>query len=139
MLRLELLGAFRARSPSGELTGLGTQPRRAALLAYLAVERDVSRDRVAALLWPDADPDRASHALSQAIYHLRRIIGADWVELRGDRLVVAPTVTTDVSDLERAAEAGDHRHVIELYRGSFLAGGFLGETADFEMWIDGRR
>ena len=139
MLRLALLGGFHAHVEGGEAFALSKQPRRAALLAYLAIEREVPRSRVIALLWPDVPLERGRHSLNQAIYYLRGIIGADWVELRGDQCVVAPWVTTDVDELERAAAAGAHERVLQLYRGSLLAGTTLAETVDFEMWLDRRR
>lgn len=139
MLRVQLLGGFRAQTDNADASNLANQPRRAALLTHLAVERDVPRERVIELLWPDSPPDRGRHSLNQGIYFLRRIIGADWVELRGDRCVVAPWVSTDVQELEAAAEAGDHDTVLRLYRGPLLAGTPLAATAEFDMWADGRR
>lgn len=139
MLRLQLLGGFRAHLESGEVPALARQPRRAALLTYLAVERDVAREAVIALLWPDAEPDRGRHALNQGIYYLRRLLGAEWVELRGDRCVVAPWVVTDVAELEQAAAAGAHEEVIRLYRGPLLAGATLVASAEFDIWVDTRR
>jgi DNA-binding SARP family transcriptional activator/membrane-associated phospholipid phosphatase len=139
MLRLQLLGGFRARTDGADASSLATQPRRAALLAHLAVERDVPRERVIDLLWPDSPPERGRHSLNQGIYFLRRLIGADWVELRGDRCVVAPWVSTDVQELEAAAALGDHDAVLRLYEGPLLAGTPLAATAEFDMWADGRR
>jgi DNA-binding SARP family transcriptional activator/membrane-associated phospholipid phosphatase len=139
MLRLRLLGGFSAETDGADASVLANQPRRAALLAHLALERDVPRERVIDLLWPDSPPDRGRHSLNQGIYFLRRIIGTDWVELRGDRCVVAPWVSTDVQELEAAAAAGDHDRVLRLYRGPLLAGTPLAATAEFDMWADGRR
>ena len=139
MLRVQLLGGFRAQTDGADASNLANQPRRAALLTHLAVERDVPRERVIELLWPDSAPERGRHSLNQGIYFLRRILGNDWVELRGDRCVVAPWVSTDVQELEAAAAAGDHDTVLRLYRGPLLAGTPLAATAEFDMWADGRR
>ena len=139
MLRLQLLGGFRALIDGQEAPALAKQPRRAALLTYLALERDVPRERVIALLWPETDAERGRHSLNQGIYFLRRMIGADWVEVRGDRLVVASWVCTDVHELEEAAAAGDYERALDLYAGPLLGSTLLGATAEFEMWLDGRR
>jgi DNA-binding SARP family transcriptional activator/membrane-associated phospholipid phosphatase len=139
MLRLQLLGGFNAEADTGDVSALVRQPRRAALLTLLAVERELARERVMAMLWPEADPDRGRHSLNQGIYYLRRIIGADWVELRGDRCVVASWVATDVQELEQAAAAGQHSEVLRLYGGALLAGAPLAATAEFDMWVDARR
>jgi DNA-binding SARP family transcriptional activator/membrane-associated phospholipid phosphatase len=138
-LRLQLLGGFRLHADGREVPALARQPRRAALLTYLAVERDVAREAVITLLWPDAAPDRGRHALNQGVYYLRRMLGAEWVELKGDRCVVAPWVGTDVSDLERAAAAGEHAEVLRLYAGPLLADTTLVATAEFDIWVDARR
>jgi DNA-binding SARP family transcriptional activator/ABC-type phosphate/phosphonate transport system substrate-binding protein/membrane-associated phospholipid phosphatase len=138
-LHLQLLGGFRALLDDEETPALAKQPRRAALLAYLALERDVPRERVMALLWPEADNERGRHSLNQAIYFLRRIISADWVELRGDRLIVAPWVTTDAQQFEHAVSTGDHADALQLYHGSLLGGASLAATAEFDMWADARR
>jgi DNA-binding SARP family transcriptional activator/membrane-associated phospholipid phosphatase len=139
MLRLQLLGGFRAEADAVDASALARQPRRAALLTLLAVEREISRERVMAMLWPEADPDRGRHSLNQGIYYLRRIIGADWVEWRGDRCVVASWVRTDVQELEGAAAAGAHADVLRLYAGALLAGTPLTATAEFDIWVDARR
>lgn len=139
MLRLQLLGGFRAHLDSGEVPALARQPRRAALLTYLAVERDVAREAVIALLWPEAAPDRGRHALNQGIYYLRRLIGSEWVELHGDRCVVAPWVVTDVAELEQAAAAEAYDEVLRLYGGPLLDGTTLVATAEFDIWVDARR
>jgi DNA-binding SARP family transcriptional activator/ABC-type phosphate/phosphonate transport system substrate-binding protein/membrane-associated phospholipid phosphatase len=138
-LRLQLLGGFRALLDDQETAALAKQPRRAALLAYLAIERDVPRERVIALLWPEADNERGRHSLNQAIYFLRRIIGADWVELRGDRVIVAPWVITDVQQFEHAVAASEHANALQLYHGALLGGASLAATAEFDMWADARR
>jgi DNA-binding SARP family transcriptional activator/membrane-associated phospholipid phosphatase len=138
MLRLQLLGGFRAQAQDTDVSALAKQPRRAALLTFLAVERDASRERVMALLWPEAAPERGRHSLNQGIYYLRRLIGSDWVELQGDRVVVASWVTTDVQELERAAAADAHDVVLRLYGGPLLAGTGISATADFGIWADAR-
>jgi DNA-binding SARP family transcriptional activator/membrane-associated phospholipid phosphatase len=139
MLRLQLLGGFRAHADNVDVSSLAKQPRRAALLTLLAIERDVTRERVIGMLWPDAPPGRGRHSLNQSIYYLRRLIASDWVELHGDRCIIAPWVTTDVGELERAAEAGAFEDVLRLYQGPLLAGTSLAATAEFDIWADGRR
>jgi DNA-binding SARP family transcriptional activator/membrane-associated phospholipid phosphatase len=138
MLRLQLLGGFRAQAQDADMSALVKQPRRAALLSYLAVERDVSRERVMTLFWPEAAAERGRHSLNQGIYYLRRLIGADWVELYGDHVIVAPWVTTDVQELEHAAATESHADVLRLYNGPLLAGTGITATADFGIWVDTR-
>jgi DNA-binding SARP family transcriptional activator len=50
-----------------------------ALLAFLTLEPDTShsREKLAALLWGDSPESRARQSLRQALYSLRRALGAD--------------------------------------------------------------
>jgi predicted ATPase/DNA-binding SARP family transcriptional activator len=131
-----------------------------ALLAYLAVEAGPhKRAHLCTLLWPD-QPDRASRRnLSQALTQLRRIAGgtgaleAEGAQLKAttDEIWFAPgSVTVDavrflglVADCERHAHRSWHtcgacaerlQTALALYRGDFLAGFTLPDSAPFEEW-----
>jgi DNA-binding SARP family transcriptional activator len=60
MLSFRVLGELSLSGPEGPVTGRASQRRRLALLAVLAVARGrpVTRDKLVALLWPDADSER---------------------------------------------------------------------------------
>ncbi len=75
-----------------------------------------------ALLWPERDEQRARRALSRMLYELRRTLGADWVEARGDRLRTADWIGADALDFEAAARDRRPERALELYRGPFLQG-----------------
>ena len=67
MIDLRVLGTFEvhASRPDGS-RGVLTQPKRLALLLYLALAEPQglhSRDRLLALLWPEADDGSSRHAL----------------------------------------------------------------------------
>src|SRR6476661_4973543 len=109
----------------GALSGAAAQPRRMAILALLARagQRGIAREKVLALLWPDAEDDRGPKALAQAIYALRKDLGADDVitgvnELRLD----VSLVSTDVGEFAAAASRGDDERAVDLYHGPFLDG-----------------
>src|SRR5881398_3513614 len=66
MLRLTLLGPP-AVTRDGRPLAFDTR-KATALLAFLALEgKPQPRDRLAALLWPDADPNRARSALRRTV------------------------------------------------------------------------
>ena len=73
--------------------------RDAALLAWLALEGPTPRGRLAALLWPDSDTDAARNALRQRLFHLRRMLGADF----------GAAASTAVQALEREAGTEEQR------------------------------
>ena len=78
MLRLRTLGGLAVEQNGSPVTGAAAQPRRLAILAVLARagQRGVSRERVLALLWPDANEDASRNVLNHALYTLRRDLGS---------------------------------------------------------------
>jgi len=93
MIRLRVLGQMDLRDPRGcEVTAVLVQPKRLALLAYLAMTGATGfqrRDVLLALFWPDLSEPRARNALRQAVHQLRRALGGDVVLSRGaDMLAV---------------------------------------------------
>lgn len=98
--RLEVLGGF-SLSIDGEDISPGIGARR--LLALLAVEPGgLTRARAAAVLWPGLDAARAGAALRTALH---RLPGSrtDLLHEAGERLRLAPDVTTDLAPLRDTA------------------------------------
>jgi len=77
MLRLRLLGSFELRGPGDRPLRITARKTRA-LLAFLALQNGApqGRDRLAALLWEDADAELARSSLRQALTALRRALPA---------------------------------------------------------------
>lgn len=73
---LRLLGPIELERDDGTVvSSVLAQPKRLALLAYLAAARPgtlLRRDTLLALFWPDADDDRARNSLRQSVHFLRR-------------------------------------------------------------------
>jgi predicted ATPase/DNA-binding SARP family transcriptional activator len=122
-----------------------------ALLAYLAVTAQPhSRDALAALLWPEADQARGRASLRQAAFALRQAGLGAWLEPEGEQLALKPGYRLDVAEFrQHLARAAAHRHAAEapcpdclgwlgqaaaLYRGDFLAGLAVADSAEFEGW-----
>ena len=75
VLTLRTLGGVYVADEQGQpLTGAASQRRLLALLVVLAIagERGLSRDKLIALLWPEAGEERARHSLTQALYAARQ-------------------------------------------------------------------
>ena len=90
MIELTLLGPHALRGSDGrELTSLPAQPKRFALLAYLALGSGGyhRRDTLAAMFWPDMDQFAARRALRNTLYHLREALGEGPIVTRGDDAV----------------------------------------------------
>lgn len=135
-IRLDTLGTLRTYRDGQELERLPAQPVRRAVLLYLAMERDAPRDSVLAMFWPDSTPEQARHTLNQTLYELRRMLGDDWIDVRGDRLHVSDRVEVDALEFMRAVEGGDAPYALGLYRGEFLGGAPPATTRAFEGWAD---
>ena len=144
-LELRLLGGLDLRAGAGQpLTSALRQPKRAALLAYLAVARGRGlhrRDTLLALFWPELDQTRARNALNTAISYLRQTLGAEAIVTRGDDEVglARARVWVDTSAFEAAIGAGTFEAALELYVGDLLPGFHSRASAEFERWLDGER
>src|SRR5215207_3913289 len=90
MQRLRTLGTLELRHANGDdVRTILAQPKRAALLVYLAIAQPRGfhrRDRLLALFWPEHDTERARASLNRAIYFLRRELGDGIVISRGDEV-----------------------------------------------------
>lgn len=127
-----------------EASGLLTQPKRFALLVYLALATPHGyhrRDRLLAIFWPQLDAPRARAALRKAVHVIRQTVGESSIASRGDEeLAIADGVLQcDALEFEKAIEAGRPARALELYRGDLLDGFFAGDAIDFEQWLDETR
>src|SRR3989454_5660726 len=145
MVELRLLGTVNLTTADGcEARSLIGQPRRLALLAYLAAATPRGtqrRDRLLTLFWPELDQGRARAALRQALHVLREELGPRVLVSRGDEEVGLDfeEVRCDVAEFDRAVAAGRLTEALDLYRGELLEGGFVPGAPDFERWQDVER
>lgn len=138
-ITLRTLGGLAILRDGETLPSLPAHRLRCALLIYLSAERQASRDGLITLLWPERDPERARHSLSQLLYELRQELGAGCLESRGDVIVATPALGSDAAELEEAVEAGALEDARRLYRGAFLESVSLHESAGFRAWVAARR
>src|SRR3954452_22496382 len=161
-LSLSLLSTFEATLDGRPLTGFESVKARA-LLAYVAVEanRAHTRASLAGLLWPELSEEAARTNLRQLLANLRQMltIGDDTPVLLITRDTIQFNLDSDhqvdiasFRDLLRACDHHAHRRAeacrtcaarlteaVTLYRGSFLQGLFVRDTAEFEEWVDLQR
>lgn len=142
--RLRTLGRLALADEAGrDEPSLSTRPRKLALLTWLALrpERRASRDRLIGIFWGERDDERARNSLSDALSHLRRVLGRDAIRSQGDDVLIAndAPLVVDVRELDSAAKAKEHERVISLYGGPFLDGFYVDDAPDFEDWRDRER
>ncbi len=142
MLRFRTLGGAVVEREGAPAGGVAGQKKSLALLALLAPsgERGMSRDKILAYLWPETEPERAGHRLTQVLYALRRYCNAESLFLGSNELRLNPEVILcDVQEFSAARGAGDLERAVSLYGGPFLDGFFLSGAAEFERWVDNER
>jgi predicted ATPase/DNA-binding SARP family transcriptional activator len=155
-IRLSLLGPPRVER-EGEPVELDTR-KTVALLAYLAVTGQTpggqihSREALAALLWPELEPQRARANLRRSLSVLRKGLGDEWLVADRETIGIHPhaDIWLDVVDFRRLLSSPQaHGHpeaetcpdclkalaeAVELYRGDFLEGFSLRDSANFDEW-----
>src|SRR5262245_29931346 len=145
MIELRTMGSVDLRGRKGtELRQVLQQPRRLALLCYLAIAKPNAfhrRDTLLALFWPELDQEHARAALRRALYFLRQAIGPDVIIGRGDEEVGVDShlLRCDVLAFDQAMATGDHAQALELYRGEFLDGFYVQAAQEAEAWLDRER
>ncbi len=138
MFLLRVLGPVRVSAPGDRASSSRlTQPRHLALLCYLALARPRglhARDTLIALLWPEASEQAGRRALRNALYAIRKRLGADALVSVGDGLVGLDdsVVTCDAHELERAVAGVETG-------GEPLAGLHVSDAPEFEHWLAAER
>jgi len=124
-----------------------------ALIAYLAVIcQEQSRDRLAALFWPEYDQTHARAALRRTLSTLQKALAGDWLVVEREMigLRASPNLWIDVDAFSRLlAACRTHCHpaaevcpscvsllaeAVALYRDDFLAGFSLRDSSAFDDW-----
>jgi DNA-binding SARP family transcriptional activator/predicted Zn-dependent protease/TolB-like protein len=145
VIRLHILGPLDLRDGGGaELRAVLAQPKRLALLAYLAVEGAggfIRRDTLLAAFWPESDEERARGAFRQAVRYLRRSLGPEAVVNRGtDEVGIHPeALWCDAAAFQAALTAGDPTSALDLYRGDLLDGLHVHDAPGFQDWLEATR
>jgi TolB-like protein/DNA-binding SARP family transcriptional activator/Flp pilus assembly protein TadD len=132
--RLALLDAHGREEPT-----LASRRRKLAVLAVLAeARRPLGRDTVIDMFWGERDEERARNSLSDALSHLRRVLGRAALPAYRDEIGLAheSRLAVDLLELRSAAARGDHARVVALYAGPFLDGVHVDDAPRFEDWRD---
>ena len=145
MIELRILGALELVGGDGSsLISVLAQPRRAALLCYLALESRHGfrrRDLLYATFWPEFDARQARHALRQSLYFLRRALGPEAIASRGDDdlAVNSQTVRCDACEFQELVDRDALKEALPIYRGDLLPGFHIDNAPEFERWLDDER
>lgn len=142
MHALRLLGGVSLALESARDPGTAIQRHRVALLALLATAPAgrLTREKLAALLWPESGKQQAHHSLNVAVHALRKSLGNDVIRSIGTNLELdLAALDCDVAGFMTAVAAGEMRQAVSLYTGPFLDGFFLDDAEEFEQWQESER
>ena len=140
MVRVRLLGDCEVSV--GKRGNIQLRRREYALLALACTGRirDLTRDAIAAMLWPKVPLPNALHSLRQALHRLARLIPGLTCHCRDGRsVVVGGSLSSDVEEFQAAVGARDWSRAARLYSGPFLGSFTLDEAPAFCHWADGLR
>lgn len=135
--RLTLLGPPELHAPNGDPIRIRTR-KHLALLIFFAVEPPIlhRRDRLATLLWGNADLDEARHSLATALSFWRGRLGVDAFDATRDAVRLAQgQIVSDLDGLER----DDPADIDAPPLGGFLEEFELDDSPDFQVWQAGQR
>src|SRR5882724_12855125 len=128
MHRLLTFGAIDLRTDDGRvIAGVLSQPKRVALLSYLALREPAGfhqRNALLPLFWPESDEAHARNALRNALHFLRSELGTDVVISRGnDEVGINPdALWCDAVAFEKAVKQGRFGEALQYWRGPLLDG-----------------
>src|SRR5678815_5460517 len=141
-LRLHTFGRVHLTRNGEVMSGAAGQRRLLAILSILAAagERGVTRDKLLSLLWADGDPEKSRHALTQSLYHIRKVLGVDRLFLgTADVRLDFSEINADVFDFQHAINQAKSDVAVGLYEGPFLDGFYVNGDAEFEFWVSTQR
>lgn len=133
MLQIRLLGVFQITVDGAVLPSLPTQ-KAIGVLGYLTLHagKELSREHLAELFWPDRQRTNARRSLHTALWQIRTLFKNAGLDPEGMLVTTASTVMwspnieywLDVPEFEKGVTQGSAQQLqsaIDLYRGSFLA------------------
>jgi DNA-binding SARP family transcriptional activator/TolB-like protein/Flp pilus assembly protein TadD len=144
-VELRLLGRVSARvEPGREVAAVLAQPKRVALLGFLAAASPRGfhrRDALLALFWPEADQEHARSSLRKSVHFLRQQLGPEAIVSRGDEEIGLDLdrCWCDVVAFEESLREGQWERAAELYQGDLLPGLHLSDVPEFERWLEETR
>lgn len=104
-----------------------------ALLYYMVINKRISRDEIAGILWPSKDEKSAKKNLRNTIYQANRAMGGEFIVSPNKTILTFNCDVTVESDTYRFEE--DAYTHLEEYRDEFLKGFYLKDSDLFDAWL----
>ena len=142
-LNLSFLDTFQVLSDQKPITHFRSTNNQG-LLVYLVFNREkqVSRESLMALFWPDESEQNARNNLRQSLYQLRKLLGDTKNGEEAHLTVTRQTVQfnqesdyeADVQAFLHGIDTGDLETAVSHYQGELLPG-FTCDSLEFESWL----
>ncbi|GAB7306891.1 AAA family ATPase [Enterococcus gallinarum] len=104
-----------------------------ALLYYMVINKQISRDEIAGILWPSKDEKSAKKNLRNTIYQANRSLGGEFIVSPNKSILTFNSDLIIESDTYRF-EKDAYAH-LEDYRDEFLKGFYLKDSDLFDAWL----
>lgn len=105
------------------------------LLYYLAVNKSITREQAAALLWAGNDEQTAKKNLRHTLYTIKKVFGAEIiVSPQKQVLTLNPELYFEI-DYDQLME----NEKLDVYQGEFLHGFYVKNAPEFESWLETER
>ena len=104
-----------------------------ALLYYMVINKQISRDEIAGILWPSKDEKSAKKNLRNTIYQANRGMGGEFIVSPNKTILTFNSDVVVKSDTYRFEE--DAYTHLEEYRDEFLKGFYLKDSDLFDAWL----
>jgi DNA-binding SARP family transcriptional activator/tetratricopeptide (TPR) repeat protein len=110
-----------------------------ALLAYLALQGETERSRLAALLWGRLGAERARKNLRQELYRLSSSKLGTSLELSSERVALKLPIYSDVQQFRELLVNEDFAQALEISRAGLLADWRSAGSYEFQHWLEAER
>lgn len=105
-----------------------------ALIFYMVLYKQASRDTIVNLLWGDLEEAVAKKNLRNAVYSIKKIFNEEvLISPKRSVLIFNPEINVEV-DIEKFLSSNLEESV-EVYKGDFLEGFYLKYEESFEGWV----
>lgn len=104
-----------------------------ALVYYILINKIISRDEIANLLWPEENEKIAKKNLRNALYQAKKTLDCEFIKSPQKSILVLNDeidIKIDVDEFIKSPQEN-----LNLYTGDFLNGFFLKDAESFEFWI----
>jgi LuxR family maltose regulon positive regulatory protein len=133
-IRIYTLGRFSVVKEGEPILFSGKAQRRPMEMLKVLIAlggRDIKKERIQEILWPDSEEDAAHSSFTSTLSRLRKLIGNDVVTIQDGRVNLNPLLCwVDAWVFERLlGQAGNGQvadntlnRIVDMYQGQFLAG-----------------